>query len=263
MTLIHRPGKHVDRFEHDVMANVGYSVFPHPNPTDPRIITNEHRLAIYVIENSSNTAHTIRAPKARAVRKFRQVHTPGTTMADALREAGKILGSTPNKNLYSLEIRTIHGPDDRNGSPQWANILIALTTPNHKPWPSLDIDAAVEDFRKWLYIPAWTVIADGSYGIKGIHTDTAEQAVQHYRQEYQDITRETTIVHEDDLPPTKQWLNDVPRALADCLVDREEPVWNALADWLHEHENDGILWDAINKFFDDLADLAASPADDN
>ncbi|MDP9903163.1 hypothetical protein [Arthrobacter bambusae] len=52
------------------------------------------------------------------------------------------------------------------------------------------------------------------------------------------------------------WSNALPKAIADCLCDRQEPEGSATATWLRKHENDDQVWSAINRLFDELQDLA-------
>lgn len=50
------------------------------------------------------------------------------------------------------------------------------------------------------------------------------------------------------------WNNTVPRELAACLRDRGE---DRAAQWLHEHENDDVVWDLIGGLLDRIESMAA------
>lgn len=57
------------------------------------------------------------------------------------------------------------------------------------------------------------------------------------------------------------WQNELPRAIAECLADREEPEASITAQWLKKHENDDIVWHTINRFLDELQILATMHKD--
>lgn len=52
----------------------------------------------------------------------------------------------------------------------------------------------------------------------------------------------------------RKWDNSVTEALADCLLDRDNPE---AAEWLHDHENDDQVWyDLIGPVLDSIEEIA-------
>lgn len=50
--------------------------------------------------------------------------------------------------------------------------------------------------------------------------------------------------------------DSIPRALAECLADRETPEAAAGAEWLLEHEGGDEVWDLVGPLLDKIEELA-------
>lgn len=100
-----------------------------------------------------------------------------------------------------------------------------------------------------------------------------DETGQEYEQSLGDLTEVGTLIDTDtgvdlevvaamvetpdDEAVTESWDNDLCRAIAEALEDREDDESVAAADWLKDHENNDDVWDLIGNLLDQVERIAA------
>lgn len=245
MALTHKPAHMInypDRFEDDE-TGWGYSVRQDIDATDPRSDVGAEHAALWAF-NEPHLSRSVVANKPQgnlgidAFEQFYEVFDAAT----AFKATVRWLDVFHPESTIQLEMKTIVGYSQGD----WLDVIAAVEEGQGTA------EALIEKVRMWAFGDVWTVIPDKGSGISGIYADSAEAAMEQFRKDFEDepVGDEPSV--EDG------WDNELPKAIAECLADREEPEAARAAAWLKEHESDDQVWSAINRLFDDLQELAAA-----
>lgn len=243
MTITHTPAHstcHPDRFENEE-TGWGYSVLQDVDAEDPRSRIEPEHAALWAYRqprlSSSVAADRPDNPVIDAFAEFYDYHDADT----ALELTRRWLRIFHPENKLQIQIGQVTGYSQGD----WLDMIAVVAEGYGTP------DSHLQQFGQWAFGDVWTVIPDRGAGISGIYADDSEEALAYFRENF-----------EDDEPEPEQtrahvWANALPEAIAECLADREEPAAEHAATWLKVHEDDGAVWSAINRLFDELQQLAA------
>ncbi|MDO4254372.1 MAG: hypothetical protein Q4C81_04380 [Kocuria sp.] len=241
MPLKHIPAhttSHPDRFE-DEETGWGYSVQQDLDAEDPRTWTDDEHASVHTYRGPRGHADVV--PENLAAQAFdRYWQDHDAEQALALTE--RYLAAFHPEERISVAVRTVRG----SSQDEWRDVFAAVADGHGTP------DGHIDQFRMWAFGDVWTVVPDKGSGISGIYADSPEAALEQFRKDFEDETVG------DDPSVEVGWDNELPKAIAECLADREEPEAARAAAWLKEHESDDQVWSAINRLFDDLQELAAA-----
>lgn len=247
MSLTHTPAytsSHPDRFE-DENTGWGYSVLQDIDAEDPRSWIEPEHAALWAY-NQPRLAHSVAADKPSgnvAINVFAR-YVDEHDEQTALELTRRYLAAFHPEEKIRIAIETITGYSQGD----WLGMVAAVAEGYGTP------ESHIDTFRQWAFGDVWIVIPDGKPGLSGIYAEDAEEAVKYYRENYEDDEPvEKTIAASG---PT--WDNALPQAIAECLADREEPEVDLTVAWLKEHENDDVVWTALNRLFDQFQQLATN-----
>lgn len=220
-TLMHTPAHtttYPDRFD-DEAAGQSYSVLQDTDAQDPRTeIENEH-VALWAYREPSlrNSTAADKPQDNVAIDAFAHYyeHFDETKSLELTR---RYLAAFHAEKKISVDIATIRGYCQSD----WLDVVCA-TTPGYG-----DPAAHIDTFRQWAFGDVWVVIPDGKPGICGIYADTAEEALAHYRENFEDAPIWETLAPAVEQTPVPTWPeNDSER--------------EAFDDWRHEAGNGDTL----------------------
>lgn len=219
-TLIHTPAhttNHPDRFE-DEATGRGYEVFQDTDVPDPRSETDPKNAALWAyrvpsLDHSVARAQPVGNVAIDVFARYLDEHDE----AKSLELTRRYLAAFHAEKKISVDIATIRGYCQSD----WLDVVCA-TTPGYG-----DPAAHIDTFRQWAFGDVWIVIPDGKPSICGIYADTAEEALEHYRANF-----------EVDAP-ADTGTSDAQTSAATWPEDDDERA--AFGDWQYEVANSDTL----------------------
>lgn len=181
MSLTHIPARiehHPERFV-DETTGWGYSVRPDENAEDPRSWSNPSDVATWAFRQphlSHSSFHD--RPKGNvAVDAFAEYFERTGDEHRSLALTRRYLAAFHPDFEVNIEIASIIGYSQGD----WLDLVIAVTPGNGTP------EGWATTFRQWAFGDVWTVSADrAGAGVSGIYADSAEEALDYYRENFED-----------------------------------------------------------------------------
>lgn len=93
------------------------------------------------------------------------------------------------------------------------------------------------------------------------HPDEAPSAASAPKSPVEHVNGDGRAVKDFSKPETLHWANDFTRALAVVIEGHEDDDTAEVIEWLHAHESDSHLWDAINRFTSRIQSMARTEKD--
>lgn len=219
-TLIHTPAHttdYPDRFD-DETAGQGYSVRHDTDAEDPRArIEPEHAALWAYREPSLRRSVAADRPEGNVAIDAFARYFESFDETKSLELTRRYLATFHAEKKISVDIATIRGYCQSD----WLDVVCATTQGYGLPASHID------EFRRWAFGDVWLVIPDGKPGICGIYADDAEEALKHYRTNF-----------EDDAP-ADTGTSDAQTSAATWPEDDDERA--AFGDWQYEVANSDTL----------------------
>lgn len=179
MTLIHTPAHTIDypdRFLDDE-ADLEYRVRQDTDAEDPRSgFTTEHTALWAYREPALSASAAAEMPEGNlGIEAFARFYEHFDAQR-ALVATRRYLSVFHPEVKLNVAIQTIRGYSQGD----WLDVVAAVSEGDGTP------EALINEFRMWAFGDVWTVIPDGKPGLSGIYADTAKEAVEHYRANYED-----------------------------------------------------------------------------
>lgn len=247
MALTHIPAfstHHPDRYENG--DGRGYDVVPDDGAEDPRRWIEPQHAGLWAFREPhlSRSVVADRPEGNIALDAFAHYidRFDAETALELTRRWLRIFHPT---STLVVDIATISGYSQGD----WLDVVAAVAEGYGTPESHLD------QLRQWAFGDVWVVIPDDKPAVGGIYADSAEEAVDYYRNELEDEA--------ESLSPASAstrshiWKNSLPAAIADVLTEREEPEADVAVRWLEQNESSSdVLWDLLNRIVDEIQTLA-------
>lgn len=183
-TLTHTPAhttEHPDRFVDDE-TGLGYEVFQDTDAEDPRGWISDEHAAIWAYREPQ-MRHSVAAdrPDNRIIDAFAEFYERTDDDDLALELTKRWARVFHPEDTYDIEARTINGYSQSD----WLDVIAVVedgygTAASH-----------IDEFRMWAFGDVWTVVSDSGDALSGIYANSAEEAVEYYRDHHEPDT--TTV----------------------------------------------------------------------
>lgn len=186
-TLIHTPAHttdHPDRFE-DPKAGLGYSVMPDLDAQDPRTDLEVEHAALYAFGAPRIGGDSVlenRTEGNLALDAFARFYDEHDAPA-ALEMTRRWLRIFHPDEKVQIETQTIRGDSQSD----WLDVVCATADGHGTP------QSLIDQVRMWAFGKVWTVIPDHGGGICGLYAEGPEEALAHFRREFEDSLFDRTV----------------------------------------------------------------------